>query len=387
MLKNYFLIFLTLIFLFILQCKDSSGPEYKDVKIKWSYPVLEDYHFTETQPVIENGKTYAAYNDKIGCFKLSSGDKIWSVSNGFNKSLKSRKILHDDNYLYLNHLNVVKAINKNNGDTEWINYINNFSGVSLEIMEQNESFLFLAGRAEVAKIGKSDGSVEFRIQLDSLKPDGVIQRGKNPKISSENYLYVPVGYYIAENGYIEGNIFCYNAQTGEYIWGFHPPNQLYIYPDSQDSTYIDAGVSGCDISDSLVVFNAGPSIYALNRFTGEKTWVNHFMDGFWMGPVVSGDKLYIGSLQTYVYCLDLNTGNVLWKTYTGKNSLITILTIQDNRVYLSDDDYIWVINADNGKVIWSGCPPDNDGYASSLAVGEGYMVSVGHKKIYCLNTP
>jgi outer membrane protein assembly factor BamB len=157
---------------------------------------------------------------------------------------------------------------------------------------------------------------------------------------------------------------------------------------------LDAGTYDADISDDLVVFPAGQTIYALDRFTGEKRWETFFEeDAFDIGISIGKGMVYVGSLQQHVYALDLQTGEVLWQTYSP-GSITTILTVKDGRVYFCNEagGQLWVLDAKTGKVIWNGFPPEYEEdqdyyYLSPLAVGEGYMVNVGSRKMYGLTVP
>jgi outer membrane protein assembly factor BamB len=88
------------------------------------------------------------------------------------------------------------------------------------------------------------------------------------------------------------------------------------------------------------------------------------------------------------------TGATIWKTKLRTGSINDILTVKDGKVYfcVGMGGEIFVLSANNGRLIWNGKPPeasrDRDAsFISNLAVGEGYMVNVGSKKVYCLTSP
>src|SRR4029079_18990218 len=49
-------------------------------------------------------------------------------------------------------------------------------------------------------------------------------------------------------------------------------------------------------------------------------------------PAISGEKLIIGSEDSYLYALDLRNGSVLSKTYLGDRVLVTPVA-EANRIY------------------------------------------------------
>lgn len=72
----------------------------------------------------------------------------------------------------------------------------------------------------------------------------------------------------------------------------------------------------------------------------------------------------------------------------------SIPTVRNGRLYFNNSGGggIWVLNTADGSVIYNQEPPgyDRDSYdvyISSLGVGEGYMVNVGSKAVYCLKVP
>jgi len=384
---------------FLFSCQCDKGTDLQNAtnpRVVWSYDKPANF-LEAVQPVIDNGKVYVASDTSIVCVELVNGKKIWSKGLGITNSIKSGKLLHSGGMLFQNHSLWVKAFEKTTGNLVWKVNKDASKAIDLSIMAQNSTHLFLGERGFVLRISKLMGNVDLTIQLDSLVSPGTVQNGYDPQVSeTEGYLYVPTGIPPSQNfPAFRGNVFCYNSQTGEYVWGFRIPNKKILLPGLQDSTILDAAAYGCAIQDSFIVFPAGRRIYALNRFTGTLKWEKVFDgDSFGAGAVIQGNTIYVGSQAgASVYAIDLATAQILWRTKT-QGSIFNLLTVLDNRVYLCNglDGQIWVFNSSNGNVIWRSFPPDyyNDSYAvysSNLAVGEGYMVDVGSKKVYCLSTP
>lgn len=71
----------------------------------------------------------------------------------------------------------------------------------------------------------------------------------------------------------------------------------------------------------------------------------------------------------------------------------TLLTLQKGNLYFNNNGGggIWVIDTSTGDVIFNSAPPghqqnSHDVYLSSLAVGNGYMINVGHLRLYALRS-
>ncbi len=69
-------------------------------------------------------------------------------------------------------------------------------------------------------------------------------------------------------------------------------------------------------------------------------------------PAVYQNKIYFGSGDGYMYCLDENSGNPLWKFKSG-GAITSSPAISNNKIYFaSKDDFLYCINSDNGEQMW-----------------------------------
>jgi len=136
----------------------------------------------------------------------------------------------------------------------------------------------------------------------------------------------------------------------------------------------------------------------LDRFTGEPVWERFFPnDGFIsVGITIAEEKIFVGTNRGNLYAIDIATSDVVWAVrifWTNDN----LFTYDNGRLYFCNENIlsggaIWVLDAATGGVIWSGLPPESqdDSYSrfsSTVAVGEGHMVNIGTKKVYCLTLP
>ena len=69
-------------------------------------------------------------------------------------------------------------------------------------------------------------------------------------------------------------------------------------------------------------------------------------------PAVFQNNIYFGSGDGYLYCLDENSGNLLWK-FKAEGSITSSPSISNNRIYFaSKDGFLYCIKTDNGNLIW-----------------------------------
>ena len=373
-----YVIYFSLLILFShFSCDDPVVPIIFESKVVWATAVNRPLNLVK--PVIENGYTYIAADSTIKCIKLDNGKLIWETSLGYIAgSIGSSKLLDSDNRLYLNDTHWIKSFDKYNGELLWQTNLDNFIPIDLSIMSQNNNSIVLGGQGEVIKVSKQTGAIELRIKLEELIPTGYSQGAYNPLISEDSFIYVPTGWNTGEG--LKGNMLCYNSETGDFLWGFESPHNFDI--------------QSCYIKDSILVFASSSTMFALNRFNGRKIWGTTISDdAFWESVTINDETVYMGSTAlAKMYAFDLRTGKLKWKSEGTKSSIITIITVQNGRVYFCNFAYIYVLDASNGSVIWKGLPPEyaNDRsyrYSSPVAVGEGYMVCIGNKKVYCLTDP
>lgn len=372
----------------------SGDEEPRGGEVVWTFTLTEDI-VENTRPLIKGGRVFVPADGKVRAFNLDDGTLLWTVPVRGPNAIGSRSPLIGEGRLYLNDINLVHAIDLESGNVVWRTRIESFSGFGGSVMAQDATHLFFGGRGEVVRLRKSDGIVDLRIPVVQLAPEGVTMNARSPAISEDGMLYVPAGYYRDGAPATEGNLLVYDAETGAYQWGYAIPNRRVKPPSAPDSIVIDAAPRDARISDELIVSTAGQSIIALDRHTGELRWEQFFEnDGFDVGLAIDDGRAYVGSLGTNVYAFDLQTGDVLWKRPDTRGSITTILTVTDGRVYFCNESggQIWVLDKETGRVIWHGFPPeypedDFATYLSPLAVGEGYMVNVGSKKIYALRVP
>ena len=102
-------------------------------------------------------------------------------------------------------------------------------------------------------------------------------------------------------------------------------------------------------------------------------------------PAVVDDKVYIGSDDCKVYCLNATTGAKVWSYTTGNIIFCSYPAVVDGKVYIgSNDDKVYCLDAASGEYIWS-YKTDSD-VESSPAVANG-KVYIGSEdtKVYCLD--
>lgn len=392
--KNFFLIFYCSLGILGCKCENpANGNADGNVRVIWSYDI--PYINSPVSPAIENGKAYIVSDTTISCVELASGKKTWSRSLEIgNNETTALKVISSSDKVYFNHNKTIFAFNKSDGNVAWRTTVNDFQGITFNPLNEVGQYLFLGGQGEILKILKQTGEIIQRIPLNKLIPAQYSQGAYRIAVSNdERYLYVPTGWW--DGVVLHGNIFCYEVNTGKYIWGYEIPNRK-VWLGGTDSVFTTADALGCAVDDSTVLSSAGSSIFLLNRFTGNLKWETFIeKDGFWGVTALRNGIAYAGSgaLST-IYALDPKNGKIFWKTQLSAGIISTIFEFKDDHLFVCNSlmGQLWILNANTGAKVFSGFPPEYQKdrsyiYNSNVAVGEGYMIIVGSKKVYCLNAP
>ena len=115
-------------------------------------------------------------------------------------------------------------------------------------------------------------------------------------------------------------------------------------------------------------------IYALDAASGTQRWKFKTGGAIWSSPAVSGGLVYVGGMDGWVYALDAASGTLRWKFKTG-DSVYSSPAVSGALVYIGSwDDYLYALDAATGTVRWKFVPGD---FVESPPAVSGGLVYVG----------
>lgn len=76
-------------------------------------------------------------------------------------------------------------------------------------------------------------------------------------------------------------------------------------------------------------------LYCLNAYTGAMIWENT-IGGFVASPALADNKVYIGSLDGKVYCLNAVTGALIWD-YFVEDKIRSSPAVADGKIYITSE--------------------------------------------------
>ena len=154
-------------------------------------------------------------------------------------------------------------------------------------------------------------------------------------------------------------------------------------------TYTTGGFvwSSPTVVDSRVYIGSDDhNVYCLNALTGAKIWNYTTGNYVWSSPAVVNGNVYVGQSYDYeVYCLNAATGAKIWN-YTTGGEVRSCPVVVDGRVYIGSGDFkVYCLNATNGDFIWSYTTGGIIYSSPAVADGKVYVGSYDDHMVYCLN--
>jgi len=173
---------------------------------------------------------------------------------------------------------------------------------------------------------------------------------------------------------------------------FMGPVSLYCISDQKkpaDWAYFRGNIN----QPGVAVNQMGPSTLNLKwAFKTEGTVMS--------SPAVVKGKVYIGSHDQHIYCIDAYTGMLIWKFKTNYR-VTSSPAVAGGKVFTGfDDGYVYCLNATTGALIWktiniygdAGPPPilievaSWQPRSSPIVVGNRLYVGALDCKVYCIDT-
>lgn len=176
-------------------------------------------------------------------------------------------------------------------------------------------------------------------------------------------------YMVSESGYLR----CYSNANSDWPMFRRDPAHSAVGPSGPSYLslrwrYKTEGqvCSSPSIVDDKVYFGSwDTNLYCLNAYSGDLIW--KFPTGTVIGwsPAIVGGRVYTGCSDGYVYCIDADAGTEIWRKAVGPNlpqnltvghdaTLASSPMVVGNRLYVgSVDSKLYCLDTANGNIVWS----------------------------------
>jgi outer membrane protein assembly factor BamB len=106
------------------------------------------------------------------------------------------------------------------------------------------------------------------------------------------------------------------------------------------------------LEDRLFIGTEDGYLICLNNLSGEEVWRFKTEGEIKSTPANKDGKLYFGSADNYLYSLDKKTGKLIWKFKTDAG-IFSSPSIKDSMVFFGSlDGALYVLNSERGDLIW-----------------------------------
>ncbi len=169
----------------------------------------------------------------------------------------------------------------------------------------------------------------------------------------------------------------WNYSTGGSIYSSPTVVDGYVYFGSHDKNVYCLDADPFDDDDDAGIPDDPGSNYDLiwSYTTGERVTSS---------PAVFNDRVYIGSIDGKMYCLDATNGDYIWDFQTGGPISYSSTGIDERLYFGSWDHNVYCINAIDKSLIWSFTTGDKVLSSPAVADGRVYVGSYDNN-IYCLD--
>ncbi len=174
--------------------------------------------------------------------------------------------------------------------------------------DPTQNVVYVSYEKSVAALDASTGEAIWKYGSDDAKFFAV-------PVVDDGALYV---------GDYEGRMHSVDLETGEANWIYEPDRQQLIGPMSLNPS--DRVISGAALDGDKVFFGLGSrDVVAVSRETAEEVWTFGTDHGVWgtplyvkNDPTANGqDVLYVVSLDHYLYAINPENGDQLWRKDLG----------------------------------------------------------------------
>jgi outer membrane protein assembly factor BamB len=185
----------------------------------------------------------------------------------------------------------------------------------------------------------------------------------------------------------DGFIYSLDKNNGNGKWQFKTEGEKKY--DIWDY-YLSSPVS----SEGLVYAGSGDSyVYAINAENGQLIWKQKTGDIVHASPVVFNQKVMVGSFDGYFYAFNYKTGEVQWKfktvgdAYFPRGEIQREAVVYENSVVFGSRDYnIYALNCNTGTSLWNMKEPGSWIIATPLVCkGNLYFGTSDSHRFYCMD--
>lgn len=217
------------------------------------------------------------------------------------------------------------------------------SDIALKMLEKN---LYADSASVFTRLGFDKKTIYFGNSLGYAKAID--------KKSGKLLWSIPTGASLFARPVVAGKYVVIPSAAKELLW-VNPKTGEIIQRNASDGAYVADGV----YKDNALYIGGYNKFEKWDAKTRKLIWRYDALNNYCQAaPVVDGNDVIFGAWDTYLYCLDAETGQLKWKWNNGKSrnqlgpgNVVPVVTRE--RIYIvAPDRYMTAIDRKTGKTIW-----------------------------------
>lgn len=217
------------------------------------------------------------------------------------------------------------------------------SDIALKMLEEN---LYADSASVFTRLGFDKKTIYFGNSLGYAKAID--------KKSGKLLWSIPTGASLFARPVVAGKYVVIPSAAKELLW-VNPKTGEIIQRNASDGAYVADGV----YKDNALYIGGYNKFEKWDAKTRKLIWRYDALNNYCQAaPVVDGNDVIFGAWDTYLYCLDAETGQLKWKWNNGKSrnqlgpgNVVPVVTRE--RIYIvAPDRYMTAIDRKTGKTIW-----------------------------------
>lgn len=189
-------------------------------------------------------------------------------------------------------------------------------------------------------------NVYFTNSIGEIQSVNLKKKSLNWKIETGNSIYFSpiIEKNILVIGTIEGNLLGFNKDSGKQKWKISVGGVLVASPIVENNKLYTA---------------SSTAFICIDAVNGHVIWQNKLPLSYSQGtPLIEGDKIIFGAWDTNLYCLDKNTGELIWKWNNGNNKQVLYSAGNVNAVsstsrlyFVTPERFLTILEIETGKTL------------------------------------
>ena len=292
-------------------------------KPEWKFSSPDPVHFyvvPKSVPALDESNVYlGSDNGTLWCLKQDSGKVAWShkVLYGTQRKRIFSSPAVDAKRVYFGAYDGnLYALDKKTGKKDWVFWDADWIGSSPA----------LAPDLGLIFVGLEFGLWNKRGGLVAIDTENGEKRWQYYEMG--NYTHGSPGYWrkygLVACGSNDGTMYAFRAGDGKLLWSFKTKGEIKDH------------VAFSDIHNLIAFGSFDSNCYALDP-QGREVWKYATKDPIFSTPLFDEDRVYVGSMDKHLYCLEAKTGKLLWKFATAGRIFSSPIVV-GNSVYIGSND-------------------------------------------------